>query len=114
MGKGMVREFGMHMSTLLYLKWITNKDLLYSTWNSVQCHVQCLDRRGVWERMNTCICMAKSFHCSPETTTALLIGYTPRQNKKFKKKKNLYFQERKYPESRPSPFSCFLVSPLWP
>ena len=22
------------MYTLLYLKWITNKDLLYSTWNS--------------------------------------------------------------------------------
>ena len=25
-GKGMVREFGMDMYTLLYLKWITNKD----------------------------------------------------------------------------------------
>ena len=25
--------------TLLYLKWITNKDLLYSTWNSAQCYV---------------------------------------------------------------------------
>ena len=25
--------------TLLYLKWITNKDLLYSTGNSVQCYV---------------------------------------------------------------------------
>ena len=24
---------------LLYLKWITNKDLLYSTWNSAQCYV---------------------------------------------------------------------------
>ena len=29
-----VREFGMDMYTLLYLKWITNKDLLYRTWNS--------------------------------------------------------------------------------
>ena len=29
-----VREFGMGMYTLLYLKWITNKDLLYSTRNS--------------------------------------------------------------------------------
>ena len=29
----------MEMYTLLYLKWITNKDLLYSTWNSVQCYV---------------------------------------------------------------------------
>ena len=29
----------MDMYTLLYLKWITNKDLLYSTGNSVQCYV---------------------------------------------------------------------------
>ena len=29
----------MDMYTLLYLKWITNKDLLYSTWNSSQCYV---------------------------------------------------------------------------
>ena len=27
------------MCTLIYSKWITNKDLLYSTWNSVQCYV---------------------------------------------------------------------------
>ena len=25
--------------SLLYLKWITNKNLLYSTWNSVQCYM---------------------------------------------------------------------------
>ena len=29
----------MNMHMLLYFKWITNKDLLYSTGNSVQCHV---------------------------------------------------------------------------
>ena len=29
----------MDMYTLLYLKWITNKDLLYSTGNSPQCYV---------------------------------------------------------------------------
>ena len=28
-----------------------------------------LDRRGVWGRMDTCICMAESLCCSPETTT---------------------------------------------
>ena len=33
---GIVREFGFNMYTLLYLKWITNKDLLYSTGNSAQ------------------------------------------------------------------------------
>ena len=27
------------MNTLLHLKWITNKNLLYSTWNSAQCYV---------------------------------------------------------------------------
>ena len=27
-GKGIVREFGMDRYTLLYLRWITNKDLL--------------------------------------------------------------------------------------
>ena len=32
------REFGMDMYTLLYLKWITNKDLLYSIANCVQCY----------------------------------------------------------------------------
>ena len=30
--------------------------------------------------------MAEPFHCSPETVTTLLIGYTPTQNKMFKKK----------------------------
>ena len=29
----------MGMYPLLYLKWITNRDLLYSTWNSAQCYV---------------------------------------------------------------------------
>ena len=45
-----------------------------------------LDGRGVWRRMNTCICMAESHHYSPETTIALLFNYdTPIQDKKFKK-----------------------------
>ena len=34
-----------------------------------------LDGRAVWGRMDTCIRMAESLHCSPETITALLIGY---------------------------------------
>jgi len=28
-------EFGLDIYTLLYSKWITKKDLLYSTWSSV-------------------------------------------------------------------------------
>ena len=37
--EGIVRDFGKVTYTLLYSKWITNKDLLYSTWNSAQCYV---------------------------------------------------------------------------
>ena len=33
---GIVREFGIDMYTLPYFKWITSKDLLYSTWNAAQ------------------------------------------------------------------------------
>jgi len=38
-GEGIVRQFGMDLYTLLYLKWITNKDLPYSTRNSAPCLV---------------------------------------------------------------------------
>ena len=39
------------MYTLLYLKWITNKDLLYSTGNSAQCYMAAwniAEFRGEW------------------------------------------------------------------
>ena len=39
MGERIVRESGMDKYTLLYLKWITNKDLLRKTGISVQCYV---------------------------------------------------------------------------
>ena len=38
-GGAIVKDFRKVMHTLLYLKWITNKNLLYSTWNSAQCYV---------------------------------------------------------------------------
>ena len=50
-----------------------------------------------WGRLDTCICMAKSLHCSSETITTLLICYIPIQMvlvlKKIKKHslKNIYF-----------------------
>ena len=37
--EGVVREFGVDRYTLLYLKWITNKNLLYCTGNSAQYYV---------------------------------------------------------------------------
>jgi len=37
--EGVAREFGIEMYTLLYLKWVTNKNLLYSTGNPAQYYV---------------------------------------------------------------------------
>ena len=72
-GGGIVREFGMIMYTLLYLKWITNMELCSTLCGS-------LDGSGVWGRMDTCMkymCMyGQVLPCSPETTTKVLIGYT--------------------------------------
>ena len=54
-GKGIVRDFGKVMYTLLYLKWITNKDLLYSTWNSAQCCVAAWMGVGLGENGYMCM-----------------------------------------------------------
>ena len=37
LAEGINLEFAIKIYTLLYIKYITNKDLLYSTWNYVQC-----------------------------------------------------------------------------
>ena len=70
-----VRESGMDLSTLLYLKWVTSKDLLYSIWNSAQCYVAAWtggEFGGEW--MDTCISMAKSLCCSSETITTVFVN----------------------------------------
>ena len=61
------RAFGMDVYTLLYLKCIANKGTLLNVMYS-------LDRRGVWGRMDTCICMVESLCCPLETITTLLIS----------------------------------------
>ena len=38
-GEGIVKDVGRVKNTLLSLKWVTNKDPLYSTWNPAQCYV---------------------------------------------------------------------------
>ena len=81
--KGIVREFGKVMYTLLYSKWITNK-VYCSTWNSTQCYVPgWMGRKTGGEWIH--VCTAESQRCSPEPTTTLLIGYTSIQNEKLKK-----------------------------
>ena len=51
-GEGIARNFGLDMDALLYLKWLTNKDLLYSTRSSAQCYVAAWMGGGsLWENM---------------------------------------------------------------
>ena len=51
-----------------------------------------LDGRVVGGRIDTCIHMAESLHCSHETTKTLLISYTLIQNKLLKKISQGLFQ----------------------
>ena len=68
-GGGIVREFGIDMYTLLYLKWIFNKDLRYSTGNSAQYYN--IMQQHKWEKnfkeIDTCLteslfCTSKLIH----------------------------------------------------
>ena len=66
----------MDVYTLLYLKWkparsycVAQGTLFIVMWQP--------GWEGVWGRMGTCICVAESLCCPPETITALLIGNTP-------------------------------------
>ena len=46
----------MDMYTLLCLKWITSKDLLYSTWNSAQCYMEaCMGAEFGGEWIYVCV-----------------------------------------------------------
>ena len=83
-GEGIVREFGKVIQTLLSLKRITNKDLLHSTGNSAQCFVAAWMGRGLGEEWVHVYVWLSPLCCSSETIASLLIGYTPKQNKKFK------------------------------
>ena len=46
------------------------------------CSMLCA-RLDTW-RMDSCLCIAGSLRCPPETTTKVLISYTPIPNNKFK------------------------------
>ena len=62
--------------TLLYLKWVTNKDLWYSTENSAQGYVAAWmggEFEGEW--IHVCVCVAESLWCSPETITTLFVNW---------------------------------------
>ena len=80
------------MYTVVYLKWITNRDLLYSTGNSAQCYVAAwMEGELGGERIHVC-CMAECLLWSPETITTLLIGDTQHKIKSFKRRESLRSQ----------------------
>ena len=84
--EGIVRELGMDMYTMLYLKWITNKVLLYRTRNCAQCYVTSWMRGefgGEW------IHVWLSPFVLHLAQRCLLINYTPIQNRKLKKKNSV-------------------------
>ena len=86
MGEGVVRESGMDMDTLLYFKWITSKDLLFSTGDSAQCYVAARtggEFGGEWVRLCTAESLAVHLKLSQR---CFLIIYLPIQNEKFFKK----------------------------
>ena len=68
----MVKEFGMDMYTLLYVKWKTNKALLWSTGNSTQCYVAAWMGEELG-RTGTHVCAAESLPYPPEAITTLLV-----------------------------------------
>ena len=59
--------------------------LLCSTGHSVQCYVASWIGGGLWDRMDTCVCMAESLCFPPEIITILLISYAPIKNSTYKK-----------------------------
>ena len=54
-GGRIVRDFGKVMYTLLYSKWITNKDLQYSIGISAQCYVAAWMEGGLGEMDTLCM-----------------------------------------------------------
>ena len=77
----------MGIYTLLYLKWIINKDPLYSTWSSAQCYVTAwMEGEFGGEWILVYVWLSPFTVLSPETITTVLIGDTLIQKKKFFKK----------------------------
>ena len=70
-GGGINWEIGFDIYTLLYIKQITNKNLLYSTGNSTQCSVVDLNEKEIQKRGDICIHIADSLRCTAETNITL-------------------------------------------
>ena len=67
--------------TLPYLKWITNNELVqhkeHCSHKVLSCNtvIRQPRQRGVWRRLDTCICMAELLCFLPKTITKIFISY---------------------------------------
>ena len=68
--EGITQELRINTHILLYIRWITNKDLLYSTGNSTQYFVITYMGKES-EKMNIYIYTQEPVCCIPETNTTL-------------------------------------------
>ena len=76
-GEEIVWQFQIEMYLLLYLKCITNKDLLYSTWNSGWCYVAvCMRGESGGEWIHVYVWLSPFAVHLKLSQCCLLIGYT--------------------------------------
>ena len=88
MGEGIVREFGMDLSTLTIFNMENQQGPAGQHRDLCSVSRGSLDGRGVWGGMDTCVSVAESLCCLPEIITTVLIGYTQIQNKWLKNNNN--------------------------
>ena len=86
---GINQKTGIDMYTLLYIKQITNKNLLYSTKNFTQYSV--IIYMGKESKKRVDICITDSPCSIIESSTTLSINYTPMIKKEKNKTKNTEF-----------------------
>ena len=80
-GRGMDWEFGISTCKLVYIEWINNKVLLYSTGKFIQYPV--INHNGKeYEKECMYICITESICCTAEISTTLYINYTSIKKKK--------------------------------
>ena len=68
-GGKMEWEFRISRCKLVYIEWINNKVLLYSTWNYIQYPV--INHNGKEYKKNVYICVTESLCCTAQINTTL-------------------------------------------
>ena len=89
-GGGMEWEVGVSRCKLLYIEWINNKVLLYSTGNHIKYPM--INHNGRECKKNVYIHTTESLCCTAEINTTLQIDYTSIKKKEEEKKNAWGFQ----------------------